>query len=266
MTLANIHTVTATLPPRILAHGQEGAGKTTLAEKFPNPVFLQTEDGTPGGLTLASFGLLNTYQQVRAALTTLATEPHEYQTVVLDALDELQGLIWSDVCATHGWASIETPSFGKGYIEVDLWWHDILKAFDFLRRERGMIVLLLAHSAIETVNDPRVPSYTSYQLRLHKRARGLVQDWADVIGFLASDLTIKTEDSGFSKTRHRADGGSTRWLHVEGRPSFVAKNRYGLPPKIMIPRDFNFDTALAPYFPPAARRTTGSGNEQTKPE
>jgi hypothetical protein len=217
-------------------------------------------------LKLASFGLLESYPQVRNALTILATERHDFQTVVIDALDELEGMIWADVCATHSWPSIEAPGYGKGYVEADTWWHDLLKALDYLRRERGMMVLLLAHSAIETVNDPRVPAYTSYQLRLHKRARGLAQDWADMIGFLASDLVIKSEDAGFSKTRHRADGGSTRWLHTEGRPSFVAKNRYGLPPKILIPKEFDYDAALAPYFPPAARRTAESGDNQSKTE
>jgi type 1 glutamine amidotransferase len=33
--------------------------------------------------------------------------------------------------------------------------HFQFAALDFLRRERNMIVVLLAHSAIETVNDPR---------------------------------------------------------------------------------------------------------------
>ena len=56
----------------------------------------------------------------------------------------------------------------------------LLAGLDWLRRKRGMMVVLLGHSAIETVNDPRAPSYTSYQLRLHKRARALIQDWADV--------------------------------------------------------------------------------------
>jgi hypothetical protein len=33
MNLASIHKVSALLPPRILIHGQEGVGKTTLASK-----------------------------------------------------------------------------------------------------------------------------------------------------------------------------------------------------------------------------------------
>ena len=61
----SIRTVTATLPPRLLVHGQEGVGKTTLAAKFPAPVFLQFEDGTPAGLELDSLGLLTSFVDAR---------------------------------------------------------------------------------------------------------------------------------------------------------------------------------------------------------
>jgi hypothetical protein len=243
----------------MLIYGPEGVGKTTLAAKFPLPVFLQTEDGCPGKLNINTFGTLDSYKLVREALSFLASEPHEYRTIVIDSLDALEPLIWRDVCATQGWSSIESPGYGKGYIVVDSWWLDIHAGLNFLRRELGMMVVLLAHSAIETINDPRAASYTSYQLRLHKRARGLVQDAMDFIGFLAPDLNIQTEDAGFGKKRTRADGGSTRWLHCEGRPSFTAKNRYGLPAKIMIPLNFDYGATLAPYFPPA-RRSSSAAN------
>jgi hypothetical protein len=176
MKISDIHEAAATLPPRVLIHGQEGVGKTTLAAKFPKPVFLQTEDGAPAGLKVATFGLLSNYTDVRDALAALGNEPHDFGTVVLDSADKLEGLIWADVCATNNWPSIEAPGYGKGYIVADRWWRDFLAALDWLRRERGLTIVLLAHSAVETINDPRAPTYTSYQLRLHKRARGLVQD------------------------------------------------------------------------------------------
>jgi AAA domain len=256
--VTGITRTTASLPPRLLIHGQEGVGKTTLASRFSSPVFVQLEDGCPAGIELDTFGLLTDFPAVRNALTTLATEPHEFRTVVVDALDALEALIWRDLCASQGWASIETPGYGKGYVAADNWWIDLLNGLDYLRRQRGMIVVLLAHSAIETINDPRATSYTSYQLRLHKRARGLVQDWCDAIGFLAGDLHVKEDDAGFGKKRARADGGSQRWLHLEARPSFVAKNRYGLPAKMPVPVDFSYE-ALASYFPqPPATSTTAT--------
>ena len=76
-----------------------------------------------------------------------------------------------------------------------------------------------------------------------------MQDWCDAIGFLAPDLHVQSEEVGFGKKRNRADGGSQRWLHFEARPSFVAKNRYGLPAKMPVPKDFSYG-ALAPYLPP----------------
>jgi hypothetical protein len=253
ISIANISEMTATLPPRILVHGLPGIGKTTLASRFPSPVFLQVEDGTPAGLKIQSFGLLSSYDDVIGAISALGSEPHNFQTVVVDSLDKLEGLVWATACAANHLVSIESVPYGKGYVIADQYWRDFLTGLDWLRRERFMSVVLVAHSAVETVNDPRAPSYTSYQLRLHRRARGLVQDEADAIFFLAQDVHVITEDAGFSKKRARADGGAARYLHCEGRPSFLAKSRFDLPPKIPCPRNFDVSVSLASIFPPLHR-------------
>jgi hypothetical protein len=65
-TLADIRAVAATLPPRLLIYGAEGAGKKTLGARFPAPVFLQTEDGTPSCITAASFSLPDTLDAAMA--------------------------------------------------------------------------------------------------------------------------------------------------------------------------------------------------------
>jgi hypothetical protein len=249
-TLTDIRRTSAILPPRLVIHGREGTGKTTFGARFPRPVFLQIEDGCPSNVEIESFGLLSDLTSVHEAIAALGNEPHDFQTVVLDSIDALEAPLWASVCVANGWASIETPGYGRGYVEADKAWQDLLAGLDWLRRTRGMTVVLLAHSAVETVNDPRAPSYTSYQLRLHKRARALIQDWADVVGFLATDFVIKSEDVGFSKKRVRADGGSQRYLHFESHPAFTAKNRYGLPAKMPTPIDFDFNK-LAPFFPAA---------------
>jgi len=240
---------TATLPPIIVTHGLPGVGKTTFAQNFPKPVFIQTEDGCPSGLEIETFGQLDNFSSVIEALKHLGTQEHNYCTCVVDSLDKLEPLIFAALCAQRGYSSIESPGYGKGYVEADSFWLDFLRGCDWLRRSRNMIVVLIAHSEITTINDPRVASYTSYQLRLHKRARALVEDSADLIGFLATDVVIKNEQGGFGKTRARADGGSTRWLHVEGRPAFVAKNRYAMPERILIAQRFDYMPTFGKFFP-----------------
>ena len=101
-----------------------------------------------------------------------------------------------------------------------------------------MTIVLVAHSTIERIDDPRAPTYTSYLPKLHKRARHLILDACDVVGFLAEDLRVITDDGGF-RERTRAAGTNARQLFLEGTPAFAAKNRFGMPAKMPIPLDFN---------------------------
>src|SRR6516162_9288763 len=241
--------VTASRPPIIVLHGAPGIGKTSMGSGFPNPVFIQTEDGCPAGLTIASFGLCESFVNVVEALAWLGKEDHGYQTLVVDSLDQLEPLVQAALCADRGYASIESPGFGKGYVELDKYWLDFLRGCNWLRRERNMIIVMIAHSEIIMINDPRTTAYSSYALRLRKRARGLVEDSADLIGFLATDVVIKNEQGGFGKTRARADGGSARWLHCEPRPALTAKNRFGMPERILVPLSFDYQSTLGKFFP-----------------
>ena len=105
------------MPPRLIIHGVQGVGKTTLASNAPDPIFIQTEDGM-GVLEAPRFPLAHNYEDVHDALMELAQKPHTYKSVVIDSLDWLQPLIWKKVCVDSGYTSIEEPGYGKGYIEA----------------------------------------------------------------------------------------------------------------------------------------------------
>jgi hypothetical protein len=224
-------------------------------------VFVQTEDGCPTELEIATFGLCETYAAVVEALGHLGTQPHDYKTLVIDSLDKLEPLILTAVCADRGYASIESPGYGKGWVEADRWWLDILRGCEWLRRSRAMTIMLLAHSEITTVNDPRVASYTSYQLRLHKvRVRS---SRTAPTSSVSSLLTSSSKANRVVSVRHaRADGGSTRWVHLEGRPAFIAKNRYGMPERITIAKHFDYQAILGKFFPqPQAGATSAAASK-----
>ena len=107
---------------------------------------------------------------------------------------------------------------------------------------------MTCHAEVVRIEDPRAPAYTSYQPKLHKRARGLVMDACDAVFFLAEDLRTVTESGGFND-RTRATAGAGRFLFTEGRPAFAAKNRFAMPEKIALPIDFNFSD-FAKYWQP----------------
>ena len=88
--LSDLKKVRADKPPRILIYGPPGIGKTSLSSEFPSNVFLQIEDGTPGGIELDSFGKLSSFSDCMDALQALYVEDHNFKTIVIDSVTELQ--------------------------------------------------------------------------------------------------------------------------------------------------------------------------------
>lgn len=252
ISIKDLTRITASQPPRTLIYGPPGMGKTTLASEWPDPIFLQVEDGTPGDLEIASFGQLTSLDDVMDAMAALYESDHAGRTVVLDSLDKLEPLVWAKVCADNNWQTIEAPGYGKGYVAADNYWRDLIEGMNALRRDKDMAVIYIAHSSIETVNDPMTAAYSRFDIRLHKRAVGIFQDEVDAILFLNQDVTIKTDDAK-KDARKRADGGGNRWIYAAPRPAFVAKNRYGIPDKLMYERGKGY-AALSSHFPASAER------------
>jgi AAA domain len=222
--------------PIVLIYGGEGRSKTTLACKFPKPVAMLLERGLPRVVSVDAIDALASYNDVLEALRALYQDPQGYQTLIIDTLDSLEPMLLDAVCAKNGWKNIESPSYGEGFVIADQEWQRFIRAISALR-DKGMTVVMVAHSTIERFDDPRAPSYTAYWPKLHKRARHLILDACDVVGFLAEELRVATDDNGF-RERTRATSSNQRFLFVEGCPAFVAKNRYGMAPKIPIPADF----------------------------
>jgi hypothetical protein len=178
--LEQIHKGKRATPPRILLYGTEGIGKSTFAAQAPSPIFIPTEDGL-GEIDCASFPLAKKYTDVEAYLSALATEQHEYQTVIVDSCDWLEQLIWDDLRHISHATTIEKVDggYGKGYIAALGYWRQIIDALESLRKERHMAVILISHARIERVEDPESAAYDRYRylLRVPKAGCPPRQAW-----------------------------------------------------------------------------------------
>lgn len=230
-------------PPRITIYGSAGIGKTTFASQAPNPIFIITEDGL-GDLEVPKFPLATSFKEVLESLEVLGKENHEFKTVVIDSLDWLEPLVWEATCKRLNVPSIETPGYGKGYVESATEWREFFKYVTALRDYKNMIVVMLAHGSIIRVEDPIHPAYDTHMLKLHKRAGALAEEYSDIVGFASHKTLIKTEEAGFGEKRNRAITTGERILNLTGTAAFMAKNRYSMPD--IVPLDW---TEFEKYLP-----------------
>jgi hypothetical protein len=233
---------------RSIIYGVHGIGKTSLAASFPAPIFLQTEDGL-GRLNAPTFGTLKTFDQVMEAIAALYSDTHDFQTVALDSLDWLEPIVWTEACRANGWNTIEQPGYGRGYVAALDNWRVLMDGLNALRDDKGMHIVMLAHSEVKTFNSPDSDPYDRYLIKLHKGASALVQENVDNVFFVNYRITTLKTDSGFNKKVVRGVGAGQRVLYTEERPAFVAKNRSNMPESIDLPSDPSAGwSTISPYL------------------
>lgn len=234
--LDQIRSSGAVFPPqKVLIYGVQGIGKNTFAATFAKPILLQIEDGS-AALDIPAFPLATTFQQVIDIIQALHGD-HDFKTLIVDTLDWLEPLLWSACCEHHQKESIEAFGYGKGYVEVDRWWRHVMTGLDSLRHNKGMDVVVLAHSEVKTIQPPDTDPYDCYQIKLHKRAFPLWQEWADMVLFLNYKINLHRTKTGINEERTRGIGTGDRMIYTTERPAWKAKSRWALPEEILIGKD-----------------------------
>lgn len=230
-------------PQKILIYSVQGLGKTSFGATFERPIVVRTEDGA-GALDVPTFPeMVRTFADMEAAITALHGD-HPFKSVVIDSLDWLEPIIWGKQMAvmTHSEKgreikNIEDYGFGKGYAMALDWWRYLMGGFDSLRFNKGMNIVLIAHSEVKRYDSPESDPYDRYGIKLHKGAFSLWQEWADMVLFCNYKTRIHSAEVGFNKEVKRGEGSGERVIYTEERPAYLAKNRWGLPPEIYIGQD-----------------------------
>lgn len=232
-------------PVRACIYGTEGIGKTTLASQFPEPLILDTEDGS-NRLDVTRSKCPN-WPTLMAALRELVVEPQGFKTIIIDTID--WAAFWCDrhVCKMHGKKSLEDWAYGKGY---KIWADQFGEIIDVAEQlvSAGLNVVFVAHAKTTRVSPPdQTESYDRYELDLHKLLAPCVKEWADLLVFCNYRTKVVEGNDG----RMKAIGGTDRVMFAQRSAAYDAKNRFGLPPEM--PMEIG---QLAKIFP--VRRSAGS--------
>lgn len=238
---------------RVLIYGENGVGKSTFASRFPNPLFLNIEDGV-GDLDVDSTSVIKSVSEFISCL--ISVWDTDYQTVVVDTVDWLEKLIFAEVAKEAGKATIDDIGFGKGYQAVANKWQSLFEGFGALWNQ-GRHIVFTCHEAIEKFSNPEGDSYNYWKPALHIKGSGCVTEWCDEVFFLRYRTSTIQKDEGFGTKRAIAIGGKERVIVCNKQATVEAKNRLNLPDELHCFAD------LQKYLPKVVSKVT-SKPEPTK--
>jgi hypothetical protein len=212
---------------KLVIYGPNGIGKTTLAGRFPDPIFLDAEDGT----THQELARIQTPTEETFfdALRTLGSETHSYKTLVIDTIDVAEKFNRERVLKLHRMKHIEDFGYGRGWTylreEFDAFLSGCLDIFI----HRGLHVIAIGHSTVRRIQPPGLSdAYDRYELKLDPVNSTKLKEWADAVLFVSWDVRITENAEG----RVRGVGGKERMIYTTHSAAFDAKNRVGLPEKL----------------------------------
>jgi len=239
MTLQNVRKTLERGPDKVFLYGIEGVGKSTFAAAAPNPIFIAAEDGIRNlDPVPESFPTPEKFQDVLDAIAELETAQHGYQTLVIDTLDYVDGLIRDEVCRRNGWTAEEFDAYGRGLKVTPDEHRRMIAAVDRLVAARGMNVVVMAHARTKNFKNPAGADYLRYEPNLGGDvAPALWKYWAEAVLFGTHEAFVQVSKSGSEDPAlKRGKGVSTgrRVIYTEWNAAYDAKNRYGLPPVLAL--------------------------------
>jgi hypothetical protein len=224
------------LPSRVYFYAPEKFGKSSWAAYAPKPIYIMTE-GETGLLSLMEAGRIpdtphfpddcKSWLQLQDYCHAILREDHDYRTLVIDTANGAERLLSSHILHDQFNGQMTGKegygSYGKGDLACVPHWSDFLALLDQIRTRRKMLIVLLAHAKIKTVNNPTGPDYDQVRPEGIDKLWSLTHKWSDIIACGSYELFVKDDKVRESKGRV---------ILTSSSPAAVAGNRYGLPDKI----------------------------------
>jgi hypothetical protein len=216
--------------------GDAGLGKTSLAATFPKPIFIRAEDGLqaiPKSNRPDAFPVVSTIDDLWEQLTSLIKEEHDYKTLVIDSITQLDNLFMNHIVDTDPkkpkTIAQALGGYGAGFQALSSLHGRVRKAAGILNEVKGMNIVFIAHSETETIELPDADPYTRYNIRMQKKSVSHFVDNVDMVGY----LKLETHTIG-DGDRKKAISDGTRLLVTYATAANISKNRYGITEDLVV--------------------------------
>lgn len=213
---------------KTVIYGPEGIGKSTLASKFPDPLFIDTE-GSTKQMDVVRLPTPKTWTDILDEVKYVYQHPECCKTLVLDTADWAEMLCAEKIFDGQG---IESPSYGKGYQMLADAFRELLQELEKVIAA-GIHVVLTAHATMRKFEQPdEMGAYDRWEMKLQKKTAPIVKEWADMVLFCNYKTTVVNVDGqGATKGKNKVFGGE-RVMYTTHHNCWDAKNRFGLDDKI----------------------------------
>ena len=216
---------------KIVIFGPEGIGKSTFASKFPDPLFIDTEESTKN-LDVKRFDAPSSWQMLKSQVAYVISNPDVCKTLVLDTADWAERLEIDWLCNKNGWDGLEGAGYGKGYTYSAEEFGRLLDLFTEVVG-KGINVVITAHAQLRKVELPEeMGAYDHWEMKTSKKVAPMIREWADAVFFANYKINvINVDKQGAAKGKNKAQGGR-RVMYTNHTPFWDAKNRFGLPEEL----------------------------------
>mgnify|MGYP006403279331 FL=1 len=235
-------------PRRVLFHGTNFVGKTTFASQaFGGCLLANLEDDRDVEMD-KSPPIRSWDDWSEFWMYCDSTKDLPYRWIAIDTIDAMQRIIEKQICKEKNVESMADDkfSYGKGNKFIEAMWDKVKFQLDWLHTERGLGIILLAHSEAVKITPPDGPSYECWQPSVCEFARDLLCDWCQEVFFGNFRTYVAKEDTGFGRSRNIAAGGSERVVYTQPTAGIRAKNRLNMDAEMT---EFSFEKYAEKFIP-----------------
>ena len=234
----------------LMFYGEAGMGKTTLAAQFEKPMFITTS-GEQGAEIYKQKGVIpkdcpivplpDVFEQdaipdgdghpgwtkCLQTMERFLNAKHDRKTLIIDSVSGLQELCFQH-CASKLWKGNMTEktkdgflSFYAGYTKAaEAYWDAQFLVLCLKLVRKGFNVILLAHSAYRTVDNPIGPDFQQYEPQLYKWIWSFTKKKLHGVYFLGQSVNVAIDE----KTKKKKTLGDRRFVGIGPSTYFIAKS------------------------------------------